>query len=178
MSNQQPVPQDDNEEIFDNIAMKGHVFRFMQVECTNNLGFHDDSAKEVQHPKHGCFQLFVYKYKDKDKKKAKLVTGIDVIVSDPPSQGTNSSILRVIVYNYICNKDGAKSKADTLKYQKLIYEAMIAMYHPSVRIESDNMVFDIGGRRKKGPKSSKYIADVFGLELVHGGSVIFQQGIW
>lgn len=163
---------DSNGEL-DCFDLSGHMFRFDRVKSINGLGLIDFD----KYPKHGYYQMIVYKYDEKKVGKAKLVTGIDVLVSAPPSHGLDSTG-RVIVYNMICNKDGRKNADQTVLYQKLVLDALMDAYNADIRVVSDNMLFDIGGQKKKGPKAGEYISKVFCLQVDYTGSVILQPGKW
>jgi hypothetical protein len=145
-------------------------------------GYDSESDSEVRKrdrpgPKHDQYRMVIHRCSKKNADRGTLIKGIDVVVSAPPSRGVKMAIPTVTVYNWKCNTLDKMTPEQTVKYQRLIFKAIIHMYDPRLHITTDCYVFDIGKGYEKGEASSKYIATVFSLNRAAHGTAVLSKGV-
>lgn len=86
------------------------------------------------------------------------IGGLDFELERLPSECLDNSHDMVRIYNFHANRDtrNPKSKADITKYEKIMLEAIMQLYHPSLKIGVETWFTYTG--TASGPKSMKAFA--------------------
>lgn len=157
----------------DSIRLKGHIVKF--VKCVNTSS---DGTIANYNPTHGHVAIEVYHLKQENgnaKERTILVPGINVIISSLPSE--KLKIQQVTLINFKVKRGDHEVATIVFFYEKLIMEAILALYDKDVRIVTSSTVFDVGGKITVGAAANKWFASRFRIPRCFQGIAVLQKGV-
>ena len=158
-----------NKDVF---SAHDHFVRF--TKCVNATA----EGTIVNHnPTHGHVQANVYCYKRVNEKRSKSVVrvpGINVILTSLPSESLKIPLVELINFKFAQGVNQARG--DVYFYQKIVFDAIMALYREELRIVTSSTDFDVGCTQV-GKKANEWFVEQFKLETSVHGVAVLRKGI-